>query len=118
MHPDLLFKAEAAWECLARCCAMASFFFFNQQCASLARIKVQYALTLHVNNAYKADYLWLESRLVSSLLTADLALAMLSFMTLLSERAPPRTLFFLASAIMKVESPQQMSLIMILFPAV
>lgn len=87
MHPDLLFKAEATWECLARCCAIAYFFFFNQHCASLARIKVQYALTL--NNAYKADYLWLESRLVSSLLTADLASAMLSFMTLLAECAPP-----------------------------
>lgn len=88
MHPDLLFKAEAAWECLARAIVLLLFIFFNQHCASLARIKVQYALTLHVNNTYKADYLWLESCLVSSLLTADLASAMLSFMTLLAERAP------------------------------
>lgn len=38
--------------------------FFKKLCASVARIKVQYALTLHVNITYKADYLWLESHLV------------------------------------------------------
>lgn len=55
----------------------------NQHCASLAGIKVQFALTLRVDTTYKADYRWLESRSVPSPLTVDLTSAMSSFMTLL-----------------------------------